>query len=223
MLRLIELFNSVQGEGSHAGLPCSFVRLATCNLRCVYCDTPHSFGDGEPHDVSTIVERVAALGSKHVCVTGGEPMLQREGCISLMTALLERGHTVLLETHGAVSLEGVPDAVVRIMDVKTPDGLGFDANSTKFKRIHFDYTNLERLKPHDEVKFVLMGRRDYEWARAFVAEHRLMGRVRHVLFSPSFHDLPAKDLVDWILEDRLPVRLNLQTHKYIWGPDVQGV
>ncbi len=223
MLRLIELFNSVQGEGSHAGLPCSFVRLATCNLRCVYCDTPYSFGDGEPQDVKSIVERVVAFGSRHVCVTGGEPMLQREGCIALMQGLIESGHTVLLETSGAVSLEGVPDEVVRIMDVKTPDGLGLSESSTKFTRIHFDYENLERLRSHDEVKFVLMGRRDYEWARSFVAEHRIAERVKHVLFSPSFHDLPARDLVSWILEDGLPVRLNLQTHKYIWGPDVQGV
>lgn len=222
-LNVIETFRSIQGEGSHVGLPCGFIRLATCNLRCVYCDTPYSFEPGAPHAISALLDLAASWGVRHTCVTGGEPMIQRDGAITLMEGLLALGQTVLLETHGALPLAGVPRAVVRVMDVKTPGGLGLDPASSKFQRTHFHYGNLDVLEPHDEVKFVLMGREDYTWAKAFITEHRLLGRVRTVLLSPSYGALAAADLAAWILDDQLPVRLNLQAHKTIWGADVHGV
>ncbi len=223
MLRVIEIFGSIQGESSLAGVPFAFVRLARCNLRCVWCDTEYSFGGGDEMSLDAVLEQVDGFGVKHVCVTGGEPMLQADRAIELMNALHDRGYTVTLETHGALPLHDVPDHVIKIVDVKTPGGLGMDADDPKFLEKHFCYANLETLTPADEVKLVVNSRADYEWARAFVRAHDLDGRCGHVLFSPAWEEIAPSDLVAWILEDRLPVRLNLQLHKVVWGADVTGV
>jgi 7-carboxy-7-deazaguanine synthase len=190
-----------------------FVRLTACDLRCEWCDTPYAFYEGRKMPLEEVLGRVEGFGCDLVEVTGGEPLLQ-PGVYALMDALLARGHTVLLETGGHVGLERVPRPVVRIMDVKCP-GSG-EASST-------DWTNLERLQPHDQVKFVVRDRADYEYARAALARHGIARRVSDVLFSPVHDVLPPIELAGWILEDRLPVRLQLQVHKYIWGPDVRGV
>ena len=223
MLRVVEIFNSIQGEGTHSGLPCAFVRLAACNLRCGYCDTPYSFGKGTQSSIDTIIEQVESYGVKHVCVTGGEPMLQSEQAVELMSRFISLHYTVLLETNGTISLVPVPSEVVKVVDVKTPDGLGMNAYDERFLRTHLDYENLARLTAHDEVKFVVTSRADYEWSREFVETHNLSERCGQILFSPSWSDVDARDLVSWVLEDKLPVRVNLQLHKYVWGADVMGV
>ena len=223
MLNVVEIFCSIQGESSYAGLPTAFVRLAACNLRCGYCDTPYSFGKGEPVSKGDVLSRVDAYRVRHVCLTGGEPMLQPDAAIDLMRSLVERGYTVTLETNGTIPLDGVPSEVVRVMDVKTPDGLGMAANDARFVKQHLHYPNLRSLTDRDQVKFVITGRGDYEWARDFIREYRLDDRVGDVLLSPAWDELDPKVLVAWILEDGLPVRLNLQLHKYVWGADVSGV
>lgn len=223
MLGIIEIFCSIQGEGSRAGVPCVFVRLARCNLRCGYCDTPYSFGPGDPWEHDALVERVKSYGVPHVCITGGEPMLHGEHAIQLMQTLVNQGLTVLLETNGTIPLTDVPSEVVRIMDIKTPGALAENADDPAFQKTHLHHPNLAMLTAHDEVKFVLTGRADYEWARTFLQEHRLSEKVDHVLFSPSWDDLDPKMLAEWMLEDRLDARLNMQVHKLIWGPDAQGV
>ena len=222
MLRLVEIFNSIQGEGTHAGLPCAFVRLAACNLRCGYCDTPYSFGKGDEKSTAAIVAQVESYGVRHVCITGGEPMLQANAANDLMATFIDRGYTVLLETNGTISLADVPAPVVKVMDIKTPDGLGMRPDDARFVKMHLDYNNLNHLTPRDEVKFVITSRADYEWSKAFVLEHNLNARCGQVLFSPSWSDIEASQLAAWLLEDQLPVRLNLQLHKYVWGPDATG-
>jgi 7-carboxy-7-deazaguanine synthase len=223
MLHVIEIFNSIQGEAGHAGIPCAFVRLARCNLRCGYCDTPYSFGAGEAVSLDKVLETVSSYGVKHVCITGGEPMLHGDRAVSLMQAFLDRGYTVMLETNGVIPLDEVPGPVVKVVDVKTPEALNLEAQSDEFLRRHLHYPNLALLNAHDELKFVLCSRKDYDWAKGFLEQHQLYGKCRHVLFSPSWDDLSPQDLVQWILADQLPVRLNLQLHKYIWGAEVQGV
>ncbi len=223
MLGVSEIFCSIQGEGSHTGVPCVFVRLARCNLRCGYCDTPYSFGAGESVNHDTLMERIHSYGVPTVCVTGGEPMLHGEHVVELMQTMVDQQMTVLLETNGTIPLDDVPQDVIRIMDIKTPGALEIDADDLKFQKKHLHKPNLSLLLPHDEVKFVVTGRKDYEWARDFVREHNLSEQVAHVLFSPSWADVNPQDLADWILADRLDARLNIQIHKYIWGPDVQGV
>ncbi len=222
-VRIIEIFCSVQGETSHAGVPCAFVRLARCNLRCTYCDTEYSFGSGDPWTHAAILDRVHPYGVRHVCITGGEPMLQREHALTLMGAFLAAEYTVMLETHGAIALDGVPDAVVKVVDVKTPAGLGMDAADPRFAATHFHYPNLDLLTDNDEVKFVVTDRSDYEWSRDFVAEHQVAQRCGQVLFSPSWGQVDPADLVAWMLADHVPARLNLQVHKVIWGADASGV
>lgn len=219
MLRVIEIFASVQGESGLAGWPTAFVRLAACNLRCVYCDTPYSFGAGEAMDMDAVMARVEGFGVRHACITGGEPMLQPDAAVELMARLLARGYVVSLETNGTIALDPVPPEVVKIVDVKTPGGLP----GPRFEERHLYYPNLALLGPKDEVKLVLTSRADYEWSRAFVQEHRLAERCAAVLFSPAWGQVEPRDLVAWILEDRLPVRLNLQLHKVIWGPQASGV
>jgi len=199
------------------------VRLARCNLRCTYCDTEYSFGSGEPWSLDAIIERVEGYGVRHVCITGGEPMLQPDDALALMERFTALGYTILLETHGALPLDGVPEAVVKVMDVKTPDGLGMDAEDPRFVQKHLHYPNLGLLTPNDEVKFVVTSRADYEWSRDFIVEHGLADRCGHVLLSPSWGQVTPADLVSWILEDRLDARLNLQAHKVIWGENVSGV
>jgi 7-carboxy-7-deazaguanine synthase len=205
-LKITEIFYSLQGEADTAGIPTTFVRLTGCPLRCQYCDTAYAFHGGEWWELDAILARVQELGAKHVCVTGGEPLAQKT-CIELLRALVERGHRVSLETSGAMSLEAVDSRVVMVVDVKTP-GSGEESRNR--------YDELARLQSKDLVKFVICGREDYEWSRAKIAELDLPSRCT-VLFSPSHEQLPARDLADWILEDRLPVRFQIQLHKYLWG------
>lgn len=206
MLRITEVFLSIQGESTQAGRPCVFVRLTGCDLRCVWCDTEYAFEGGEQATIEQVLDRVASFGCPLVEVTGGEPLLQRD-CIPLMKELLARGHEVMLETGGHRSVEEVPIEVRRILDVKCP-------GSGESHRNHLE--NLDRLTPRDEVKFVLADRADYEWARAFVRDRRLHERCP-VLFSPVWRRLDPKDLAEWILADRLAVRIQLQVHKVLWG------
>jgi 7-carboxy-7-deazaguanine synthase len=205
-LKITEIFYSLQGEADTAGIPTTFVRLTGCPLRCQYCDTAYAFHGGEWWELEAILARVQELGAKHVCVTGGEPLAQKT-CIELLRALAERGHRVSLETSGAMSLEAVDPRVVMVVDVKTPAS-GEESRNR--------YDELARLQSKDLVKFVICGREDYEWSRAKMVELDLPSRCT-VLFSPSHEQLPARDLADWILEDRLPVRLQIQLHKYLWG------
>jgi 7-carboxy-7-deazaguanine synthase len=213
MLTINEIFHSIQGESTHVGRPCVFVRLTACDLRCSWCDTPYAFHEGRKMTVDQVLADVDAFGCPVVEITGGEPLLQPD-VYPLMRHLLDRGHTVMLETGGHRSIAQVPPEVIRIVDVKCPGSGEVDKN---------DWTNLDLLKAADEVKFVLKDRTDYEFAREVVSRHALTGRCAAVLFSPVHGVLPPKDLAAWILEDRLPVRLQLQAHKYIWGPDTRGV
>jgi 7-carboxy-7-deazaguanine synthase len=213
MLTVNEIFHSIQGESTHSGRPCVFVRLTACDLRCSWCDTPYAFSEGRKISVEDVVSHVESFGCGLVEITGGEPLLQRE-VYPLMRTLLERGHEVLIETGGHVSVAEVPDGVARIIDVKCPA-------SGESHRNH--WPNLDILTPRDEVKFVIGDRADYEYAREVVTRHGLVSRVAAVLFSPVHAVLPPADLAAWILEDRLGVRLQLQSHKYIWGAHVRGV
>lgn len=222
-LNVVEIFCSVQGETSLAGLPTAFVRLAQCNLRCGYCDTPYSFGKGDPWTLDALVERIETYPVRHVCVTGGEPMLQKQAAVALMAALVDKDYVVSLETNGTVLLDTVPDAVIKVVDIKTPGALGASADDPKFRRTHLDRDNLGLLTGRDEVKFVITSRSDYEWSRDFARQHGLFERCGAVLFSPSWDEVAPSDMVDWILADRLPARLNLQIHKVIWGSDASGV
>jgi len=213
MLTVNEIFHSIQGESTHTGRPCVFVRLTACDLRCSWCDTPYAFHEGRKMTVDEVVADVGAFDCPVVEITGGEPLLQRD-VYPLMRQLLDRGHTVLLETGGHHSIADVPAGVIRIVDVKCP------ASGESAKN---DWSNLERLAPADEVKFVVQDRGDYEFARDVIARYGLVDRCAAVLLSPVHGVLPAKDLATWMLADRLPVRLQLQAHKYIWSPDTRGV
>ncbi|HUA22842.1 MAG TPA: 7-carboxy-7-deazaguanine synthase QueE [Steroidobacteraceae bacterium] len=205
-LKITEIFYSLQGEADTAGIPTVFVRLTGCPLRCQYCDTAYAFHGGEWWEVESVVARVRELGGRYVCVTGGEPLAQRS-CLSLLTQLCDAGCRVSLETSGAMSLEEVDGRVVRVVDVKTP-GSGEESRNR--------YDELGRLGARDLVKFVICDRADYEWSIAKLRELGLEGRCT-VLFSPSHEQLPARQLADWIIEDRLPVRFQIQLHKYLWG------
>lgn len=208
-----EIFHSIQGESSYAGFPCVFVRLTACDLRCAWCDTPYAFFEGRKRDVEEVLDEVRSFGCPLVEITGGEPLLQPD-VYRLMDRLVEEGFEVLLETGGHLPVDRVPPAVVRVMDVKCP-------GSGESSKVH--WANLARLSSRDEVKFVISDRADYEFARGVVAEHQLSGRVGAVLFSPVHGRLAPADLAAWVLADRLPVRLQLQVHKYIWSPDTRGV
>jgi 7-carboxy-7-deazaguanine synthase len=213
MLTVFEIYPSIQGESTHAGRPCVFVRLAACDLRCAWCDTPYAFTGGQKMDVDEVLARVAVPGIPLVELTGGEPLLQKEA-VPLMARLLEAGHEVLLETGGHLSVADVPAPVVRIVDVKCP-------GSGEASKMH--WPNLDLLQRHDEVKFVIRDRADYEYARGVVATHGLTGRVAAVLFSPVHGVQDPQALAAWILEDRLAVRLQLQLHKFVWSPETRGV
>ncbi|NGY04237.1 7-carboxy-7-deazaguanine synthase QueE [Solimonas terrae] len=205
-LKITEIFLSVQGESSSVGWPTVFVRLTGCPLRCHYCDTAYAFHGGQWMSLDEIVAEVGRLGARHVCVTGGEPLAQKN-CLPLLTRLCDAGHRVSLETSGAIDIAGVDPRVVRVLDIKTPASGEVSRNL---------WSNLELLQPHDEIKFVLCDRADYEWARACLAEHGLVDRCA-VLFSPSQGQIEPAQLVDWILADRVPVRFQLQLHKVLWG------
>ena len=205
-LRITEIFHSLQGEADTAGIPTVFVRLTGCPLRCQYCDTAYAFHGGEWWELPAILARVREYSTRHVCVTGGEPLAQK-GCTALLTALCDAGHRVSLETSGAMALADVDARVVKVVDIKTP-GSGEERRNR--------YEELPRLTPHDLVKFVICDRHDYEWSRAKLAELALPQGCT-VLFSPSHEQLAARELADWILADRLPVRFQIQLHKYLWG------
>ena len=213
MLTVNEIFHSIQGESTFAGEPCVFVRLTACDLRCSWCDTPYAFYEGRKMSIDEVMTQVERFACSLVEVTGGEPLLQAD-VYPLMRRLVASGKTVLIETGGHRSIEHIPDGVVRIMDVKCP---GSGENEK------MDWANLARLTSADQVKFVIQDRIDYEFARDLVAREGLTLRVAAVLFSPVHGVLDPRLLAEWILEDRLPVRLQLQAHKYIWSPDTRGV
>jgi 7-carboxy-7-deazaguanine synthase len=209
-LRLTEIFLSVQGEARAVGWPTVFVRLTGCPLRCQYCDTAYAFHGGEWWDIETILAEVARHGVRHVCVTGGEPLAQKR-CNVLLEKLCDAGYDVSLETSGAIDIAGVDPRVSRVLDLKTPGSLEMHRNLL---------SNLPLLTAHDQVKFVVCDRADYEWARGMLAEHGLAARCE-VLFSPSFDQVAPRELAEWILADKLPVRFQMQLHKQLWG-DAQG-
>lgn len=211
-LRLIEIFQSVQGETSFSGLPTTFIRLAACNLRCTWCDTTYSFKKGELFSLEDILAKTAHFGHKHVCITGGEPLLQ-ENVYPLMVSLLNKGHVVSLETSGSLSTKLVDPRVHVILDVKCP--------SSGMAEKH-DYTNMDLLRPHDEVKFVVQDRMDFDYALEICQKYALYEKCA-VLFSPVFGKLNPQSLVSWMLEEKSPARLNMQIHKFIWLPETQGV
>ncbi len=226
-LRINEIFHSIQGESTYAGRPCVFVRLTGCHLRCAYCDTEYAFKEGETREIDAIFDEVIETGCDLVEITGGEPMLQAR-VHDLMARLCDAGLTVLIETSGAVDIDadGATDPrVVRIMDLKTPGSGESERN---------DMANIARLRAHDQVKFVICNRADYEWARALIHEHDLTSKCNAVLMSAVFEQptgleiagmaaLPMRDLAEWIIEDRLPVRMQAQLHKFIWDPQTRGV
>ncbi len=223
-LRINEIFFSIQGESTWAGLPCVFVRLTGCHLRCTYCDTEYAFREGQTCTVESIIDEVAAYECDLVEVTGGEPLNQKR-VHELMARLCDLGKTVLVETSGAVDISSCDPRVIRIMDLKTPGSGECERNL---------WSNIEHLNERDEVKFVITSREDYEWARDVIARHKLSGKCGAVLMS-AVHEQPAgleiagceglsqRDLAEWILEDRLPVRMQTQLHKLIWDPQMRGV
>jgi 7-carboxy-7-deazaguanine synthase len=227
-MQITEIYKSLQGESTYAGLPCVFVRLTGCNLRCSWCDSEYTFTGGRRMTLEEVLGKVEECAPERglVEVTGGEPMLQEREVVPLMQRFLDEGYTVLLETSGERPLEPVPKGVVKIVDVKCPDSGEPDT---------FRVENLETLTSADEVKFVLSGRTDYEFAREFVARHDLARRVNAVLLSPAFRKdasggrdtsyclLDPRELADWMLADGLPARLSLQIHKFIWDPALKGV
>jgi 7-carboxy-7-deazaguanine synthase len=208
-LRITEIFHSLQGETSTVGLPTVFVRLTGCPLRCRYCDTAYAFSGGELVDVDRILEQVASYGTHHVTVTGGEPLAQ-PGCLALLADLVAAGYETSLETSGALDIGGVDPGVVRIVDLKTPGSGEVERNR---------WENVALLTRRDQVKFVICSADDYAWAREVCRQHDLPARVGEVLFSPSYTELKAAQLADWILRDRLPVRLQIQLHKVLWGDE----
>ena len=225
---ITEVYKSLQGESTHSGLPCVFVRLTGCNLRCTWCDSEYTFTGGSRMSEDEIFAEVQCLSPNGglVEITGGEPMLQERELVPFMQRLLDAGYTVLIETSGERALVRVPKGAIKIVDVKCPHS--GEANT-------FDMSNLESLQPHDELKFVLSDRTDYEFARDFVAQHKLAQRVHAVLFSPAFRKdatgardsshclLDPQELALWMLADDVPARLGLQIHKFIWDPAVKGV
>jgi len=213
VLTISEIYPSIQGESTHVGRPCVFVRLTACNLRCSWCDTPYAFTGGSKMSIDEVVADVARHACRLVEITGGEPLLQPEAN-ALMARLLAEGYEVLLETGGHMPIDDVPENVVAIVDVKCP-------GSGESSRMHWE--NLDQLSPHDEVKFVIKDRADFEFAAGVVARYGLDGRVRAVLFSPVHGTLAPDVLARWIVDEHVPARLQIQAHKYIWTPETRGV
>lgn len=205
-LRITEIFHSLQGEARTVGRPTVFVRLTGCPQRCLWCDTEYAFQGGERRTLEDILDEVARYRTHWITVTGGEPLAQ-PACLSLLTALCDQGHEVSLETGGAMDIEPVDERVVVVMDIKPPASGEMHNNRLQ---------NIPLLKPHHQVKFVIADRSDYDWARMQLDQHQLVDRVSDVLFSPVWEQLDAADLADWILQDRLPVRFQLQLHKILW-------
>jgi 7-carboxy-7-deazaguanine synthase len=208
-LRISEIFFSLQGETSRVGLPTVFVRLTGCPLRCTYCDTSYAFTGGETMTLAAILQEVASHAPRYVTVTGGEPLAQKN-CLLLLRALCDAGYQVSLETGGALDVRGVDARVAKVLDIKTPGSGEMEKNL---------WGNLEHLRAHDEIKFVLCDEADYQWAKQVVNEHQLVQRCE-VLFSPTQGQLAPKDLAEWILRDHLPVRMQVQLHKILWGNEV---
>ena len=207
-LKITEVFLSLQGEARDAGWPTVFVRLTGCPLRCQYCDTTYSFFGGEWRSIDDLLDEVAAHGVRHVCVTGGEPLSQKR-CLDLLRRLCDAGYVVSLETSGAIDIAEVDPRVSRVLDIKTPGSAEVTRNR---------WENLSLLTAHDQIKFVICGREDYEWSRDVLREHRLHERC-DVLFSPSKSEVSARDLADWIVADRLPVKFQMQLHKILWNDE----
>ncbi len=205
-LKIYEIFYSLQGETSRIGLPTAFVRLTGCPMRCTYCDTEYAFSGGSNMEIAEILQKVAEFDAKFVTVTGGEPLAQKE-CLNLLQALCHAGYSVSLETGGAMDIALVDKRVSVILDIKTPA-----SNEEK----NMLWSNLEHVKPTDEIKFVLCNRADYDWAKAKIVELNLVEKCP-ILFSPSYHELPAEALAAWVLHDKLPVRMQVQLHKILWG------
>ncbi|HIK58554.1 MAG TPA: radical SAM protein [Nitrospinaceae bacterium] len=212
MLKVNEIYVSIQGESSHTGLPCIFIRLTGCNLRCTWCDTAHAFYAGKNFTLEEILKKVETFKVPLVEITGGEPLMQ-EDVYPLMNSLLEKGYQVMLETGGSLSIDRVPEKIIKILDIKCP-GSGEELKN------HLE--NLKLLSPHDEIKFVLLDRSDYEWSRDLMQKLKLPSSAQ-ILFSPVYDKLKLKDLSKWILEDQLPVRLQTQLHKVIWSKNTIGV
>jgi 7-carboxy-7-deazaguanine synthase len=206
-LRLTEIFYSLQGEARSVGVPTVFVRLTGCPLRCQYCDTTYSFTGGEKYTLEQILTQVASYGARYVCVTGGEPLAQ-PNCLLLLNALCDAGYQVSLETSGALDVSQVDVRVSKVLDLKTPDSGESHRNL---------YDNVPHLTPNDQIKFVICSKRDYDWARFKLDEYQLIPRVSDVLFSPSYGQQNPTELAQWILDDKLAVRLQLQLHKFLWN------
>ena len=211
-MKICEIFKSIQGESSYAGLPCLFIRMTGCNLRCSYCDTTYAYFEGKDLSEDEIMDEVKRAGTRLVEITGGEPLLQKE-VYKLIKRLLDEGYKVLVETNGSMSIKDVDRRAVIILDIKTP-GSGMSKE--------MDLSNLDKIKNTDEIKFVITSRTDYDWSKEMIQRYRLKDKC-HILFSPAFGILPPEDLSAWMLEDGLEVRLNLQLHKYIFSPEKKGV
>jgi 7-carboxy-7-deazaguanine synthase len=205
-LRITEIFYSLQGESSTIGLPTLFVRLTGCPLRCVWCDTEYSFTGGEYWSLPDLMNKIESYQPQNICVTGGEPMAQKEGCEALMVALCDKGYSVSLETSGAINLSDVDARVNKVMDLKAPDSGEMSKNL---------YSNIQYLTKQDEVKFVIMSRQDYDWAKMKMDEYTLAEKT-NVIFSPCFGEINERDLAEWIIQDNLPVRFQIQLHKLLW-------
>ena len=209
-LRLTEIFFSLQGETRTVGLPTVFVRLTGCPLRCQYCDTAYAFQGGAWYEIDTIIAKVKQYNARYITVTGGEPLAQKS-CLVLLKRLCDEGYEVSLETSGALDISLVDSRVVKVVDIKTPGSGEVEKNR---------WENIPHILPHDQIKFVICDQADYEWARQVMEQHRLVDAC-HVLFSPSYQQIKPGELADWILRDQLPVRFQVQLHKYLWG-DVVG-
>jgi len=212
MIKINEIFYSIQGEGTKAGLPCIFIRLTYCNLRCSYCDTEYAFHEGKNFTIKEILENIKQYKCNLVEITGGEPLVQKES-LNLMTQLCDAGYNVMLETGGSLTIENVDDRVKIIMDLKTPSSLMSEKNL---------YKNIDYLKPADEIKFVIGNKEDYDWSKRIIGQYQLDNKCE-LLFSTVFSKLENKKLAEWILEDNLKVRFQTQLHKYIWEPNKKGV
>jgi len=213
MLKINEIYHSIQGESTSAGKPCVFVRLTYCNLRCTYCDTEYAFYEGKDMSAQQVIDEVEKYDCKLVEVTGGEPLVQMEECLELMIKLCDLGHEIMIETGGSISIKEIDPRVKIIMDLKCPSS-GMEKKNL--------YENVQYLKPIDELKFVIGNREDYEWTKTILGKYNLHGKCE-ILFSAVFGELEPVQLVNWILEDKLDARFQLQMHKYIWHPETKGV
>ena len=210
-MKVCEIFTSIQGESSYAGKPCTFVRMTGCNLRCTYCDTQYAYDQGEEYSEDSIINEVKKAETQHIEITGGEPLLQK-GVGALIKRLLDEGFDVLVETNGSLSIKGIDKRAIVILDIKTP-GSGMSDK--------MDFSNIDYIKQDDEIKFVITDREDYEWTKEIMSKYEL-AKKSHVLLSPAYGILDPQELIQWMLKDKINARLNLQLHKYIFGPDARG-